>query len=343
MAPNRALIFQQIPDENPIAGKHVTVGMASYDSNVPVPNGGVVVQSLYARFDPYMRSRMRPEEVPSYAPAFKLNEAINSGIIARVIRSQNSLFQEGKLVFGQLPVQEYVALSANELVHIRMLANPLGLDLPVYLSTLGMPGLTAYASFYDIGKPRRSETIFISAACRAAGQVVGQLARREGLHVIGSVGSDEKLDLILNTLHFDGGFNYHKENTHEALFRLAPDGLDIYYDNVGGEILNAALESMKNFGRVVVCGHISQYNSQPFPITTIDNVLYKRLTMRGFLITDPGMGDLYAAEHQERLAKWIRNGSFKVIFDETDGISLSPNGLVDIFHGKNKGKAVLKF
>ena len=157
------------------------------------------------------------------------------------------------------------------------------------------------------------------------------------------MGSDEKLDLILNTLHFDGEFNYRKEKTCEALSRLAPNGLDIYYDNVGGEVLNAALESMKVFGRVIFCGHISQYNSKGHQITTIDNVLYKRLTMKGFLITDPGMGDVYAAEHQEKLAKWIHDGSFKVLIHETDGIGQSPNGLVDIFHGKNKGKAMLKF
>lgn len=175
MAPNKALIFRQIPDEYPIAGEHVIVGMAKYDSNVSVPNGGIVVQSLYASFDPYMRSRMRPESVHSYVPAFKLNEAIDSAIIARVIKSQHRLFQEGELVIGQLPVQEYIVLSANDLVHIKVFDNPLGLDPRVYLSTLGMPGLTAYASLYHIGKPKRSETIFISAACGAVGQIVGTL------------------------------------------------------------------------------------------------------------------------------------------------------------------------
>jgi NADPH-dependent curcumin reductase CurA len=206
-----------------------------------------------------------------------------------------------------------------------------------------MPGLTAYSSLYEIGKPKKGETIFVSAASGAVGQIVGQLAKHEGLRVIGSVGSDDKLEFITKELGFDGGFNYKNEKPADALARLAPEGLDIYYENVGGEHLEAALDAMKNFGRVVVCGLISQYNSAPYPIKNIHQVLVKRITMRGFIVGDPGMGDVYTKEHQERVQKWIKEGSFKVLIHETVGMDNAAEGLVGIFYGKNKGKAVLKF
>lgn len=341
---NKALIFKEIPQGYPVPGQHLTVEPASYDANVAAPADGVVLQSLYTSFDPYMRGRMRPAEVKSYAPAFDLNKPIESASIAKVIRSNTDSYKEGDLVIGHVAVQEYISLDGPNLARIRKLENPLGIeDIRVFLGALGMPGLTAYSSLYAIGKPKKGETIFVSAASGAVGQIVGQLAKHEGLRVIGSVGSDEKLDFIIKELGFDGGFNYKNEKPADALARLAPEGIDIYYENVGGEHLEAALDAMKNFGRVVVCGLISQYNSAPYPIKNIHNVLVKRVTMRGFIVGDPDMGPIYTKEHQERVQKWIKEGSFKVLIHETEGIDNAPEGLVGIFYGKNKGKAVLKF
>ncbi|OOQ87773.1 Zinc-type alcohol dehydrogenase-like protein PB24D3.08c [Penicillium brasilianum] len=341
---NKALVFKEIPQGYPVPGQHLAVEAATYDANVAAPADGVVIQSLYTSFDPYMRGRMRPAEVKSYAPAFDLNQPIESASIAKVIRSNTDAYKEGDLVIGHVPIQEYVSLDAQNLVRIRKLENPLGIeDIRVFLGALGMPGLTAYSSLYAIGKPKKGETIFVSAASGAVGQIVGQLAKHEGLRVIGSVGSDEKLDFILNELGFDGGFNYKNEKPADALARLAPEGIDIYYENVGGEHLEAALDALKNFGRVVVCGLISQYNSAPYPIKNIHNVLVKRITMRGFIVGDADMGPIYTKEHQERVQKWIKDGSFKVLIHETEGIDNAAEGLVGIFHGKNKGKAVLKF
>ncbi|KAJ5091251.1 hypothetical protein NUU61_006121 [Penicillium alfredii] len=329
MAPNKALYFKRFPRDI---------------LNVAAPENGVVLQSLYTSYDPYMRGRMRPVEVKSYAPAFELNKPIVSASIAKVLRSNTAEYSEGELIIGHVPVQEYIALDSNGLRYIRKLENPLGIeDIRVFLGALGMPGLTAYSSLYEIGKPKKGETIFVSAASGAVGQIVGQLAKHEGLRVIGSVGSDDKLEYITKTLGFDGGFNYKNEKPADALARLAPEGLDIYYENVGGEHLEAALDAMKNFGRVVVCGLISQYNSAPYPIANIHNVLVKRLTMRGFIVGDPGMGDVHTKEHQQRVQKWIKEGSFKVLIHETVGIDNAAEGLVGIFYGKNKGKAVLKF
>lgn len=341
---NKALVFKKIPEGFPIPGEHLVVETASYDANVAAPADGVVLQSLYTSYDPYMRGRMRDVSIKSYAPAFELNKPIESASIAKVLRSNNANYKEGDLVIGHVPIQDYIALDSKNIARIRKLENPLGIeDIRVFLGPLGMPGLTAYSSLYEIGKPKKGETIFVSAASGAVGQLVGQLAKHEGLRVIGSVGSDEKLEYIIKELGFDGGFNYKKEKPRDALARLAPEGLDIYYENVGGEHLEAALDAMKNFGRVVVCGLISQYNSAPYPITNIANVLVKRITMRGFIVGDPGMGDVYSKEHQERVQKWIKEGSFKVLIHETVGIDNAAEGLVGIFHGKNLGKAVLKF
>lgn len=341
---NKALVFKKVPQGYPVAGEHLTVENAAYDANVPAPNNGVVVKSLYTSYDPYMRGRMRPADVESYAPPFYLNQPLNSRSLAKVVRSNNANYKEGDLVVGYVPIQEYVTLNGEEIGAIERLENPLGIeDIRVFLGPLGMPGQTAYSSLYEIGKPKKGETIFVSAASGAVGQLVGQIAKHEGLKVIGSVGSDEKLNYITKDLGFDGGFNYKKEKPAHALARLAPNGIDIYYENVGGEHLEAALDALNNYGRIVVCGLISEYNSDPYPIKNIHNVLVKRLDMRGFIVLDPGFADKYNKAHQENVQRWIKEGSFKPLIHETVGIDNAAEGLVGIFHGKNLGKAVLKF
>lgn len=290
---------------------------------------------------------MRDTGVKSYSPPYELGKPINSRSIAKVLKSNNSKYKAGDLVIGFLAVQEYDALPSAALAAVQPLENPLGLDdIRVFLGPLGMPGLTAYSSLMEIGKPIKGETIFISAASGAVGQVVGQLAKHLGLKVIGSVGSDAKLDYILKELGFDAGFNYKKEKPRDALARLAPDGIDIYYENVGGEHLEAAIDAMNDFGRIVACGMISQYNLKPqdrYGVKNIFMVVSKRITMRGFIVGDHGMGDKWAKEHKETVAQWIKEGSFKPVIAETVGIDNAAEGLVGIFRGENFGKAVLKF
>lgn len=345
-AQNKALIFKKIPTGFPVPGEHLTVEPVPFDLQSPAPEGGITVETTYISFDPYMRGRMRPLKVKSYSPPFDLNKPIFSRCIAKVLKSNNNLYQPGDLVIGFLPVQKYYSLSSGDMKSVRLLQNPLGIeDIRVFLGALGMPGLTAYASLYEIGKPKKDETIFISSAAGAVGQIVGQLAKHEGLRVIGSVGSDVKLDYIVNKLGFDGGFNYKTEKPADALARLAPDGIDIYYDNVGGEQLDAALAAMNDFGRIVACGMISQYNLPPNQLYGVKNMIYfvsKRLTMRGFIVSDPGFGDKWAKEHIERVSAWIKDGSLKVITSETVGIDDAAEGLVGIFRGANLGKAILK-
>ena len=194
---------------------------------------------------------MRKPDVKSYSPPFEIGKAITNSAVAKVLKSNNSKFQEGDIVIGLLPTEEYSSIPediANS--KVKKLDNPYNLDLKLYVGALGMPGLTAYSSFYEIGQPKKGETIFISAASGAVGQIVGQLAKHEGLKVIGSVGSDEKLDFIKKDLNFDDGFNYKMEKPSEGLARVAPDGIDIYYENVGGDHLDAALGALHNFGRI---------------------------------------------------------------------------------------------
>jgi NADPH-dependent curcumin reductase CurA len=207
-----------------------------------------------------------------------------------------------------------------------------------------MPGLTAYASLYEIGKPKKGETIFISSAAGAVGQIVGQIAKHEGLKVIGSVGSDDKLNLILNELSFDGGFNYKKEKPSEALKRLALDGIDIYYENVGGEQLEAALANMNNFGRIVVSGMISQYSFPPEKQYGVKNLtsIVKAADHAWFIVNDPDIGPKWSEEHQKNLAQWLKDGKFRTLTSETVGVEKAPQAFVGMLNSENVGKAVLK-
>ncbi|KAL4883376.1 hypothetical protein BJY04DRAFT_25205 [Aspergillus karnatakaensis] len=343
---NKALFFKKIPTTFPIPGEHLATELAPYPSSIAAPPGGIVVQSLYASLDPYMRGRMRDPGTRTYNTPFTIDQPIDSRIISKVIRSDNAEFPEGEILLGRLPIQEYVAVDKQTLESgtIKKLENPLGIqDIRIFLGVLGMPGLTAYSSLYDIGKPKKGETIFVSAASGAVGALVGQLAKAEGLRVIGSVGSDSKLEFIIKKLGFDGGFNYKTETPASALSRLAPDGIDIYYENVGGAHLEAALNAMNNFGRVVVCGLISQYNSEPYPLVNFHHVLHKRLTVRGFIVSDANMGPVWAKEHAERVGAWVKEGRVKTLTHETVGVDNAGRALVELFSGGNYGKAVLKF
>ena len=281
MIQNKGLIFKSVPTDWPVEGKDLIIEDRGFDLDAEPPKDGITTKNYYLSFDPFQRGRMRAPEVASYSPPFTLGKPITNSAVARILKSDNSKFKEGDIVTGTLPTEEYSSVSgevANSMV--RRLDNPFNLDPKLFVGALGMPGLTAYSSFYAIGEPKKGETIFISAASGAVGQIVGQLAKHEGLNVIGSVGSDEKLDFIRKELNFDEGFNYKKEKPSDALKRLAPKGIDIYFENVGGEQLDAAIRAMNNYGRIskyrnldtsisllarliiptVACGMISQYN-----------------------------------------------------------------------------------
>jgi NADPH-dependent curcumin reductase CurA len=347
MAMNKAFVFNSVPSGVPIIGEHISIQPAAYNSDIECPEDGVFLKSMYASIDPYQRSRMRAAHIKSYQPALEPGSPLIARSIAQVQRSKHPAFRPGDIVVGTLPIQEYIALSGDNLPHLKQLDNPLGIeDIRVYLGALGVPGLTAYGGLYEIGKPERGQSIFISAASGAVGQMVGQLAKLEGLHTIGSVGSDEKLDYITSTLGFDAGFNYKKERPAQALYRLAPGGLDIYFDNVGGEHLEAAFCSMKDFGRVVMCGTIADYNTareEQYPLRAYSLIFSKRLTVRGFIVSDKDIAPKYAKEHQDRVQAWVKEGVIRVKMWEVQGIEKAPEAFLALFAGGNFGKVVLKY
>ncbi|KAL8774039.1 MAG: hypothetical protein Q9209_001147 [Squamulea sp. 1 TL-2023] len=346
MVPNKGLIFKQVPKGWPVPGQDLAIEDQGFDLDTEPPQDGITTKNFYVSFDPYQRGRMRAPEDKSYFSPFELGKAITNSAVAKVLKSSNAKFKEGDIVVGMIGTEEYSIVSgeiANSMM--RKLDNPYNLDPKLFIGALGMPGLTAYSSFYDIGEPKKGETIFISAASGAVGQIVGQLAKHEGLIVIGSVGSDKKLDFITKDLNFDSGFNYKKEKPADALKRLAPDGIDIYYENVGGEHLDAALEAMTNYGRIVVCGMISQYNvespDQRYGVKNMAAMFGKRLKLRGFIVSDPDMGPKYAVDHKKNVSQWIHEGSFKAQQSITQGIDKAIDGFLGMLKGENFGKAVL--
>lgn len=345
MVQNKGVIFKQVPTGLPVPGKDLTVEAGEFDISQTPPSGGITTKNFYASFDPYQRGRMRAPTKKSYSPPFELGKPITNAVVAKVLKSDNEKFKAGDIIVGGLRIEQYSAVPKQMADALNKIDNPYQLDLMMFLGPLGMPGLTAFSSFYDIGQPKKGETIFISAASGAVGQLVGQLAKHEGLKVIGSVGSDEKLDFILKELGFDGGFNYKSEKPGDALKRLAPNGIDIYYENVGGEQLEAALDAMNDFGRIIACGMVSEYNkadSEKYGIKNLILVVAKRITMRGFIVGDANMGPRYVKDRNEKVAKWLKDGSFKAKISVTESIDDAPEAFVGMLQGKNFGKAVLK-
>ncbi|KAJ5744157.1 zinc-type alcohol dehydrogenase-like protein PB24D3.08c [Penicillium manginii] len=345
--PNKALIYNKVPTGLPVAGQDLIVKERSFDIDQQPPDGGATVRQLYVSLDPYMRGRMRDPAIKSYNMPYELGEPITAFCLVQIIKSDHPEYQAGDLVFSLLAVEEYTIATKKDLDgdQTYKIDNKHNLPLSNFVGILGMPGITAYASLYEIGAPKKGETIFVSSAAGAVGQVVGQLAKHEGLRVIGSVGDDEKLKFITEDLGFDGGFNYKKEKPADALARLAPDGIDIYYENVGGEQLEAALDAMNFFGRIVACGMVSQYNLAPdarYGIKNLGQVVSKRIKMQGFIQGDPNMRPKYYKERDEKVSAWLADGSIKTREDVSIGIEHGPEAFIAMLSGKNKGKAVLK-
>lgn len=261
MVQSKSLILARNPVAFPIPGEDLVITSSEVDIDTAPPAGAVIIKVNYISFDPYQRGRMRATG-QTYVSGYPLGQPIDNNAISTIVASSNPRFKPGDIVIGFAKFSEYQLVDKSradkeEWEHaqgLSILKNPLGLDPKLFLGSLGMPGLTAYSSFYEIGQPKKGEVIFISAASGAVGQIVGQLAKREGLKVIGSVGSEEKLEFIKKELGFDGGFNYKTENPVDALKRLLGElgaqGINIYYDNVGGEQLDAAIGASSNFARI---------------------------------------------------------------------------------------------
>uniref|UniRef100_A0A1D1Z5T1 NADP-dependent alkenal double bond reductase P1 n=1 Tax=Anthurium amnicola TaxID=1678845 RepID=A0A1D1Z5T1_9ARAE len=300
-------------------------------------SGAVLVKNLYLSCDPYMRGRMSNNDNASYVPDFVPGSAITGYGVARVVDSGNPNFSKGDLVWGMTGWEEYSLIQNPEsFFKIRHT------DLPLsyYTGVLGMPGFTAYAGFHEVCSPKEGEYVFISAASGAVGQLVGQFAKLMGCYVVGSAGSDEKVELLKNKLGFDEAFNYKKEpNLCAALKRYFPDGIDIYFENVGGAMLDAVLLNMRLHGRIAVCGLISQYNlEEPEGVHNLFCLITRRIRMEGFLVFD--YYHKYG-QFEEKVAQYLKDGKIVFVEDIAEGLENAPAALIGLFTGCNVGKQLV--
>ncbi|KAM5548292.1 2-alkenal reductase (NADP(+)-dependent)-like [Rosa sericea] len=304
---------------------------------LPEGSGGVLVKNLYLSCDPYMRSRMTKRDSASYVDPFNPGEPIIGFGVARVLESGDAKFKQGDFVWGMTGWEEYSLITS-----IQYLFKIPTTDVPLsyYTGILGMPGITAYAGLYELCSPKKGETVYVSAASGAVGQLVGQFAKLMGCYVVGSAGSKEKVDLLKNKFGFDEAFNYKEEsNLDAALKRYFPEGIDIYFENVGGKMLDAVLLNMRFRGRIAVCGMISQYNlEKPEGVHNLMSLISKEVRMQGF-----GAFNYYHlyGKFLEMVLPHIKEGKVMYVEDVVEGLESAPSALVGLFAGRNVGKQVV--
>jgi NADPH-dependent curcumin reductase CurA len=299
-------------------------------------DGQVRVRNLFMSVDPYMRGRMN--EVESYVPPFQLGEPLQGGAIGSVVESRSADLAEGDLVLHMLGWRDEAVLPAG---HGQKVAAIEGLSPSAYLGVLGMTALTAYVGLFDIAALKPGDVVFVSGAAGAVGSMAGQIAKLKGAaRVIGSAGSEEKVSW-LREIGFDAAFNYKAAPVFGQLREAAPDGIDVYFDNVGGDHLEASLAVLNTYGRVAMCGAIAHYNATELPAGphNLGLVIGKRLTLRGFIVSD----------HQDRLpamiadvSGWLRDG--KLFHAETviDGLDQAPSAFINLLRGHNTGKMIVR-
>ncbi|XP_075477348.1 LOW QUALITY PROTEIN: 2-alkenal reductase (NADP(+)-dependent)-like [Primulina tabacum] len=304
-----------------------------------VPDGcdnSILVKNLYLSCDPYMRTRMRKME-GSYVESFVPGSPIMGYGVSKVVDSTNPNFKNGDLIWGMTGWEEYSLIKSTEgLFKIQHTDVPLS----YYTGILGMPGTTAYCGFYEVCSPKKGETVFISAASGAVGQLVGQFAKLFGCYVVGSAGTKDKVELLKNKFCFDDAFNYKEEpDLNAALKRYFPDGIDIYFENVGGNMLDAVLLNMKMKGRIAVCGMISQYNlEEPEGVKNLFCLVTKRIRMEGFIVFD--YYHLYP-KYLDMVLPLMKQGKITYVEDIAEGLESAPNALIGLFSGRNIGKQVV--
>jgi len=299
-------------------------------------DGEIVVKILYVSLDPAMRGWMN-ESKASYMPPVAIGEVMRAIAVGRVVASKNPQFAVGDHVNGLLGVQEYAYSTGQGLAKV----DPKLAPLPLYLSTLGMTGLTAYFGLLDVGQPKAGDTVVVSGAAGAVGAIVGQIAKIKGARVVGIAGGADKCRYLVEELGFDAAIDYKSEDVAAALKMHCPKGVDVYFDNVGGEILDAVLMRLAHGARIVICGAISQYNNTT-PIKGPANymqLLVNRATMKGVMVAD-----YYprAMEAIMEMGGWIGAGKLKSREDINEGLENFPDTFAKLFSGENNGKLVLK-
>ncbi len=305
-------------------------------ATVPEPGEGqVLIKVLYLSLDPAMRGWMN--EGKSYVPPVQIGEVMRALGAGRVVASRHPDFAVGDHVTGTTGVQEYAVLDGSELTKV----DPSVAPLPTFLHVLGMTGMTAYFGLLEVGQPKAGETVVVSGAAGAVGTVVGQIAKLKGCRVVGIAGGKEKCDFLTGELGFDAAVDYKRGDLKAALRAACPEGVDVFFDNVGGDILDTVLTRLRMHARIVICGAISQYNNTT-PVKGPSNylsLLVNRARMQGMVVFD--YADRYAEAARE-MAGWMREGRLKHREHIVEGLETFPERLLMLFRGENFGKLVLK-
>ena len=297
--------------------------------------GEILIESKFLSLDPYMRGRMN--DTKSYAPSVKLGDVMTGEAVGKVIKSRNRKIKEGYFVNAHIGWQEYGKTDGNS---VRII-DPNLAPISTALGVLGMPGLTAYFGLLNICKPLPGDTVVVSAASGAVGAIVGQIAKIMGCRVIGIAGSEQKIDYCSSELNFDFVINYKKENVINKILEYAPEGVDVYFDNVGGEISDAVISNIAIGGRIAICGQISLYNLEEASMGPRmgGTLLINQASMQGFLVFQ------FKSQYQDgliRLSDWVRKGSLKYKEDIIDGIENVPKAFIGMMNGNNFGKLLIR-
>lgn len=304
---------------------------AILETDVPEPAAGeVLVENIYMSVDPAMRPRLSGQT--------PLNEAMDGGAIGRVLKSRHASYQEGDLVQSMQGFRQFFISAGKGLSKLESD----GMPLAAHMSVLGLTGLTAYGGLLVTAALEEGEDVFVSAAAGSVGSVAAQIAKIKGCYVIGSAGSDDKCRWLKEGLGLDAVINYKKEPLRAALKAAAPRGIDVYFDNVGGEHLNAALPRMNALGRIAVCGMISAYNNfgaVSEPVTTLSNMIYNRLTMKGFVYYE---FEPLRAQFSSDMKRWLGEGRIQYRSTILQGIEQAPAALIGLFSGANTGKMLVQ-
>ncbi len=304
-----------------------------------IADGEILVKTLYLSLDPAMRGWMN--DAKSYIRPVAIDEVMRAGGIGKVVASKSPKFAAGDYVSGGLGVQQYWVGPADDKSAALYKVDPKVAPLPKYLNALGMPGMTAYFGLLEVGQPKAGETVVVSGAAGAVGQTVGQVAKHKGCRVVGIAGGKDKCDFVVNELGFDACIDYKNESVREGLKKHCPNGVDVYFDNVGGDILDDVLARLAMKARIVICGAISQYNNTT-PVKGPANylsLLVNRARMEGIVVFD--YADRYHLAVAE-MAKWMKEGTFKTREDIVEGLENFPEALLMLFEGKNFGKLILQ-
>jgi NADPH-dependent curcumin reductase CurA len=332
MAVNRQIILAARPAGYPRESDFNLV-----EKTIPIPGPGqMLIRVVYLSLDPYMRGMMNAKE--SYAPALHIGDVMVGGTVGKVTQSNHPDYVKGDIVEGMLGWHEYAVSDGQGLRKV----DPKIAPISTALGILGMPGLTAYFGLLDIADPKPGDTVVISGAAGAVGSAVGQIAKIHGCRVVGTAGSDAKINYMVGELGFDAAFNYRSiENYYEALREICPDGIDVYFDNVGGAITDAVFRLLKPRARIAICGQISQYNldhAETGP-RLLAKLLIKQARAEGFLVSQ--FADRFPAALKQ-LTQWQQEGKLKYREDIVDGIENAPRAFIGMLHGRNMGKQLVK-